>query len=836
MWLQPIVLTLLFFPLSTGFGLFILSMASTRLLKAAGLSRLELLVLGLSIGAPGSAIFLQLLSAAQHNLIVDITALSFVALIGLVATIELWRPRSGDLVEMTLWASIAIPSAAMTWWWSFGAFSKFPFTDIGAGVHWMKIAQEFADTGLINPFANQTYNDLRSALAGVLAGTLGLDLLRFNWTYSFFSILCLDVAFYAVAASLYPHSAVRKWLLFFFAAITNINSLLTNGGLALASCFVFLGFLLRGEAIANSDKPRQWSPGLTTAAAVVGLVLAFLMNSNALLLAALPVLLLILNIIGRIDQRANKLIRGILVSLIWTLALVLLHRSSYLFVPITVATFILYVLITTVVSKPWPGLFKAVWASAWLIPALGAAIGLYTVAAHVGYLPKVDPIQAFSPITRLVFGSAMKAGDDITLGAGPENATIEMGRALGPIFAIGIGLMFLWWSIENPPSRLIRLAKQPLRAESSARLLWSWIAATGLTFASLTGFPFLYRVALISLGLFAIATTELFVQLLVEPVPDPVAKRRVVACVASAAATILVVSFYAFGWSPNLPYGGYQAMLRPALLAGTVVALLCAALTFAPMRHLQIAAMATAVALSVLLDRSGLVMLFKVYSYGPFPARSDFVSHYDASDLRTVRWLHDHARKSIVVSDPLTLAMAKAIAGLPGIYLYSNLDTVDRDMATAVKGVLAKVVRPGVSKTDICAAIAPLVSILNDEARTQMGKSDPMEGILKPVRTTPENADSQLASSLVPVAPQDIDRSVRVLETPGGEWRVIAIINPRTIRWTQLTKEQRPSYFPIDEPLGQDITQRLNDGTSPLLYFDGQNAVVDSDCTDIGKN
>ncbi len=45
------------------------------------------------------------------------------------------------------------------------------YGDIGADVHWMKTAQEYADSGVINPYAAQSYVDLRSALAGALAGT-----------------------------------------------------------------------------------------------------------------------------------------------------------------------------------------------------------------------------------------------------------------------------------------------------------------------------------------------------------------------------------------------------------------------------------------------------------------------------------------------------------------------------------------------------------------------------------------------------------------------------------------------------------------------------------------
>ncbi|GLR85477.1 hypothetical protein [Bradyrhizobium iriomotense] len=855
MWLHTVGLTLLLFIISTGFGLFILMLASNRLIEASRLSRLETLILGFTIGAPGSGTFLQLFCVVERNLKVDLAVLSLTSLVGFIATHRLWRPRRQDLREIALWTAIAVPFATMTWWCSFGAFSNFPFTDIGADVHWMKIAQEFADTGVLNPYANQTYSDLRAALAGLLSGTFGLDLVQFHWTYRYLSSLCLGIFFYAVASSLFVDSN-RKWFAVFFAISTNTLGILTNGSLALASSLVFLTTLMR---TARPAEIRRIFPSSTIApamAAFAGAVVAFLLNNNALLLATLPVLFLCLNALCRLGRDMGQRIAPILlVSAAWPMALIFVHRSSYLFVLIAIASWLLYLVVLKVVSQPAPRRLKSLWVASLLLPSLCVLILLYVAAARVGFVPKVSANGLFSLVTQVLLGRAMSEGDEIMLGAGPEVAAIEFGRAIGPLFAVMIGVMYLWWSLKNPPSRIIRTAADPDQSGSIARLLWSWVAACGFSLAVLSGFPFMYRILFFVLELFTIATTEIFCQLLIDSAPSRVGRLRLVSGLALILIAALTIGVYSFSWWPDLPYSAYQIMLRPAQMGALAVTALCAALTLSGRRRVQILAAATVIGLSVAMDRSAIMNLFRVYSYGRPPDGAAIITHYDASDLATDRWLHDNLPNSVVVTDPLTLAMAKAVGGLPGLYLFSNLDTVHPIIANDVKEIIAAIVRPEQDKNRTamrtCATMAPLLSNLNLEARAQMGTWGLKEGMLKSVRPSQQLPIEPLKKEISPLepstqeetgsaAPQSerenlINNANNVLQTPHGQWNLIAIINPRTMSWLQLSGGQRLSYFPINAPLDPEVLNGLRRGPFMLPFSDGQNVVVVISCTDLQR-
>ncbi|MEW6151137.1 MAG: hypothetical protein ACOY3N_30855 [Bradyrhizobium sp.] len=836
MWLQTICLTLLYFLVSTGFGLFILALASTKLLHASGLSRLELLIIAFTIGAPGSGTFLQLLCLVQRDLDIDLAALSTIALVGLVSTRRLWQPGQKDLREISIWIAVVVPLGTMTWWWSFGAISRFPFADIGADVHWMKIAREFADTGVLNPYAGQTYLDLRAATAGLLSGTLGLDLLQFHWVYRFLSILCLGMFFYAAADRVFADFG-RRWFAVFFAVATNSLAILTNGSLAVASSFVFLTALLSFAPGTASGRPLPSAAMIVPAAAALGAaVVAFLLNNNALLLAVLATSLLCLNGFTRLRGGAGQASAAILlVTATWPMSLMFVHRSAYLFVGVVIAGWLFYLLLLKVAARPKLLLLRCVWTASLVLPSLCVAILIYVAAAHAGYTPKVNANGLFDYLARLSLGRGLNEGDEIMLGAGPEVAAIELGRAIGPSFAILAGVLYIWWTVKNSPTRLLHLMSLADQSKAVVRLLWSWNLAFALCLGVLSGLPFMYRIVFIVLGLFTITTTELFWQLFADRFAAPVKSLRRISCFGLALITLLTVGLYAFGWWPDLPYSSYQAMLRPAQIGTLMIAALCTAFTFSSRRRVQILAATATISLSVAIDRSAIVNLFRVYSYGRPPAGANVISHYDASDLATDRWLHQNLPKSIVITDPATLAMAKAMAGVAGIYLFSNLDTVNPLVAENVKEMISAIVHPEQdhlrATVRACTLVAPMLAVLNSEARAQMGTASLTGGILRAVRpgeqqTVPPKGDATLR----PIEKEAIERAMGTLHTPDGAWNLIAIINPRTVQWLRLGSRDRLSYFPVDQPLDTELLDRLHQGAFPLLFSDGQNAVVSLPC------
>jgi hypothetical protein len=838
MWLHTTILTLLFFPISLGFGFFILSLASITLIEQSRLTRLQFVLLGFIIGAPAIATLVQLLSLISANIKLHLGILSLISLFGLAATWAFWRPRTQDWVDIARWTALALPLAFITWWWSFGAFSSFPFGDIGADVHWMKTAQEYANTGVINPYASQSYVDLRPALAGALSGTFGLDLLQFNWVYRYFSVLGFLAAYYAVADSIFADPR-RKWLAFFLAAAGNVLGLATNGSLAVIGSFTYLTVLLTSRDAARPHNTRSLflSIMLPTAGGLLAIVFAFIINNNALMLALLLVIPGLFNVLNRSGKVGHNIATQTFASVAWPAALMFLHRSSYLFIPIAIASWLFYIAAANCIREGRPLVLKTLRIAALVLPCICFSILAWVLATRLGYLqqPAMNANHLFSYVTVVLIGRTIQRGDEMALGAGPDVAALEIGRVIGPFFAVGIGLLLCWYIGKSSMRSPVGCSR---RSAETARLLWSWIAGCALCIVALSGFPFLYRTVFVSSGFFTITATDIFSQMLTGPGTETGKRRRLVGCVAGISVAALVVGLYAFNWGIDYPSAGYQAAFRVWELTGLALVLVFAALTFAYSPRTQVLALAATIGLGIALDRAGLAILLMPHAFGKPPTvPASIVSHYDASDLGAAHWLHDNKRRAVLISDPYTLGMTQALTGAPGIYLFSNLDTVNQTIADRAKAAISAIIEPA-SKEDkarkTCISIAPILADLNQEALAQIGHADRRVALLRPVRPAREVQDKTLPT----IDAEDAARIWNgILPNSGsGGWNVVAGINPRTINWLRLDATERLSYFPSNEPLDPKIVDSLKNGPFPVVFFDGQNAIVSLECTDASMN
>ncbi|MBR0930709.1 hypothetical protein JQ561_29220 [Bradyrhizobium diazoefficiens] len=830
MWTTTFVLTFLFFLIQLGTGFSILAIASTKFVEVCRLTRAQFVVLGLTVGASATGILLGLLSLLISGIWLQFATTVSLSGFGLAWSWPHWRPVKGEMRTAAIWCMLALPIALITWWWSFGAYSDFPYADIGADVHWMKTAQEYADSGVLNPYATQSYVDLRSAPAGVLAGTLGLDLLRFSWTYRFFSILFMLLASYAFVQGVYSTSS-RRWIAFFFAATSNTVPLMTNGSLAVASSVVFLGVLMGNVDRQAKDPPARFAL-LLAVGAVATLLLAFAINNNTLMLGLLAALLLLL----RFTRDRAKYAGPLFLGCIWPAMLLIAHRGSYVFVPTVLVSWLLYLAVVRTVSA-WPSPSIAVLRFlSFVLPLIIAGIVLCVVGMRFGYISPISANDTFSSITGLILGSKIKGGEELFLGSGPQIATIELGREIGPLFSICIALGVAWWwmarAVFRGPSGVI----EP-RTEGFAILVWSWIAGCGLSAVVLSGFPFLYRTGAIIVSLFIIAATETFCQLFVDFVPPSRYRRALIAAAVALLATILVIAVYSFAWRPDLPLARYQAFLRPTEIAGLGLLMTLALSTLARSRPIYICSLVGVLGLGVAIDKAGLSGVFKNYTYGALPDRAAVVSHYNANDLEVARWLHANLRNGLLLSDPYTLSIVQALTGAPAAYLFSNLDTVNETMAQRAKSIVRSTLQPTDGRqrfANTCNLAAPLLGAINSDAFFQMYRNDALGGLMRAVRDGKLAVqDSPPPSSTGSPEPPRAEAKPTIQNIPEREddgWSLVAIITARTIQWTHLAADQRLDYFPPVEPIEPAITDALRTGPFPVLFANRQAAVISISC------
>ncbi|WP_247411979.1 hypothetical protein [Bradyrhizobium sp. 150] len=832
--MNTILLTFVFFLIQCGTGLSFLAIAPMELIKTSRLTKVQFVVLAYAIGASAVGILLGICSVLIGDIRIHLAITIALSAFGLAWTWPNWRPRAGDARRIMLWCLLSLPIALMTWWWTFGAFSHFPYSDIGADVHWMKTAQEYADSGVINPYASQSYIDLRSALAGALSGTLGLDLLHFGWIYRYFSLLFFLVAFYAFAEGLYAEPW-RKWIAFFFAAAGNGVGLLTNGSLALAGSLVFLGVLLGNAGKDEKEDIRASSVALLILSVATSLLVAFTLNNNALMLALLAAGLFTLRIRGKTNRSASI----VFVGCVWPVTLLLAHRGSYLFVPAVLAAWLGYLLILRETSRRPAQSLRILRAVSIVLPLIICGIVACVAAMRFGYLQSANANTVFSHVTGLLLGRKIESGEEIFLGAGPQVAVIELGRAVGPLFAACITMAMAWWWIDRSTASP-GIASNPAQAVRVSKLLWSWTIGCTLILAVLSGFPFLYRTIMIILALLTVTATETLCQLLIDPSPASVRRRVSTAVTVALLAAGLVLAVYAFAWRPNLPYARYQDFLRPSEIAGVVLLVALVPVTLIRSRWIHVCALASIIGLGIALDRAGLAGISKSYSYGALPSGATAITHYNGSDLEAALWLHGNLKKSVLLSDPYTLGVVQALTGAPAAYLFSNLDTVNEAVAMRTRAIVSSIVEPdgGAQRlAEACSSVRSLLQEINQETHFQMRRADALGGILRPVRTTkpPAAAAPSAPSAPTPQTSDTTEQEERytihdLLGVGDVTWQLVAVINPRTIEWTRLQAGQRLSYFPPAEPLDSEFIKSLRAGPFQALFANKQTAVVRIPC------
>src|SRR6185437_11501793 len=270
------------------------------------------------------------------------------------------------------------------------------------------------------------------------------------------------------------------------------------------------------------------------------------------------------NILNRSGKFGHDIATRAFAGIAWPAALMFGHRSSYLFIPIAMASWLFYVAIANFIAEARPVAVKTLRIIALLLPCICVSILVWVVATRLGYLqqPAVNANRLFSYVTEVLIGRAIRHGDEMFLGAGPDVAALEIGRVIGPFFAVGISLLLFWYI-----GKRFMWASGSDRSAGTARLLWSWIAGCALCIAALSGFPFVYRTVSVMSVFFIIAATELIRQTLTDPGPEASKRRRVIGVVAGVSVAALVVGLYASSWG-IYPYAAYQAAFRVWEIAG----------------------------------------------------------------------------------------------------------------------------------------------------------------------------------------------------------------------------------------------------------------------------
>jgi hypothetical protein len=937
-WTNAVLSVPFFFVVPMGIGLLFLPISAPRTASDPRIPLSTITIVATSIGFVFASWFAQIGYLFDMGVFAAFATMMVIAALGFLRSRRLFglnarlfdvdfQHNAPMLLLLTCFIAVA---AAVNWWVHFGAFSRFPFTDLFAETHILKAAVEYASSSLVNSSTAASYIPVTPALLGGLNATLGTELFKSIWQINFWTPVFYLIALWGFFQGLYADSR-RRWLSLAFVAGGIPFSLPTNGtlasisGLAAASMlFSMSGYLRKLDLEAGSVRNTHVVRLFALVVSIAGTLTPILWNNDGISSPFLIVTALVLSLLLRFLPNSNSKYHlrslGSLLGVLFLAAYasVMLHRGGLMFMTAVIGLWLSFELCIALRDRFPSGFGVFLWSLALALPIASALVSCIILAVKFNLLSSsIDVVDLYSSVTQVVIGHKIDPTDDLALGFGGSIAFVELIRFVGPIFSIMAGVIALFWLISNRPRQLARRFRESAGAIDVLVPIWAWIGGAALLLGILSGFPFAYRTAFLSVLLLGAATAGMWTDLRSTTL-DRKQESSFLPPWAKAANMLLFLLFVALalGALGLIPvegerYSGYQALFRPTLMAITLAALIfLLAIWFGHGEQVRTGACVLFIFLIFAADRAGMTVYMQPFSYGPQQQNPHVISHYNGNDLAAADWIKQNRPQALLISDPYTLSLATAVTGDPTLYLYSNLDTVNPAVAQYVKSIIGTIADPSdprhaLNKARMCLQFAGFVRDLNEEARAQIfrDRTTIFAGVMRarvgaqrseetpyavevPAPLAELNANIAKLNPSVPapgpdeapsasdsakkVPPDSVAKApaesgskvppepvTRVAPEPvtkipplqlgkivphdlmkafgkDGKWKVVLIVNPRTLAWVASAPDQRVSYFPPIQQLDSDVRQALAASQFPLAAnIDNRSFILDVDCLSV---
>jgi hypothetical protein len=733
----------LFYLIPLGFALCLLGRLIGRLSAAL------LLPSACCIGFAILTILFQV--TAAHNLLrAGFSELSYLSLLlaafGLLSLIR-WQPKC----EMKIHAVVmALVPVAITYSYTYFVLYRFPNADLFQEVHPMKGAEELGRFGVLSPFVTDSYIPIKQAITGILIRVFGFDQLIGYWLLGAWTIVFKLVVVFAASSVVRRHR--DRALVFIFVSALIVNAEFSNGILCFFTSLLLMTaankWMRRFDGASGSD---AWASTAVLLVLVGGELVYVATSTQAAFTYVLIGLALLSNFRSRrifikisppqfaIELRPNS--TGLLILLLVG-AMLLMHRSSVILIPIALLTG--WVLAIEMPRSSQPALkFLAV-----ALPIL-SLLPLTLVLAE--YLNLVNLAQVYEVmLSSFAFLLGSNPDDDFGLGVGLRNALIEWARSIGPMFGILLAITFFYTALTNRGRAL----------SNDQQFTFAWIGGWILTLVILTGAPFGYRASFYASFLFSVA-----VSIALPPLwqtagrPLRIALAMILACSVIYLAVAHCIK----------AYNSYLDFVWPIPTIAAVTALfLLAARSSRLQRSLTPIVLASVITIALSLDRVGSKFILLPHSYGEAPSNAVAISHYTKHDLEVAQALRALDPTTVIVSDPYTMGLVRARTGLDGPISYSNLDTVAKKARELLRAAIN-----GARSTDKDAYCAAVNELLDKGAREYWHSVKQLNDF-KGARDKPSQTNT------------------------------VFVFSDRTAEWATAPLDKRVGYFPSQLRLRED--------------------------------
>lgn len=683
----------LYFVVPTGIGLFLFTQAGIhrRLVETVGAAALVLT--STFIGIVAVTLLYQDLERMQQLSVwfsYIYPALLMLSLSGYYRARSLLEINRSTLVSAARTLAWIVPVALLSYYFLFLKFSSFPLRDIFQETHFIKGAHELARFQIFNPYITASYLSVIQIHLGLLNHFYNYDLINSQWILPlyayFFHLGCYTVFFrtlireisgvrlaLALATGLGTMFFVENMillesmLLVFFAILVRMNVGVTQLKEAFSTAswllllfviyYIYFNYVFADHSV-FSGIPSPYS-GLW----VVGLLMFYL--GNRLRLSATTNLFFLVFV---------------------AISMFAMHRGILLFFPIILFLYLAYVAVFSgkVFSRDGQkySLIRVVFVGFTLIAITILSVDyVLTTASQVGNANWTSGI-AFRIGEVLLRTPSMVGG-----GTGFNHSLVEYLRSSPPLMLLVVFVLLVLYVTYPRPVHASRGAKNNAGASPSDdarvaclnQVMFFVLTIPVLALLVLSTIPYVYRGAFFPsiLTIALIACLFEFYRGAYFFVPSARPARFWLLLMTASA---VMAHFVFYGWFGDFVGNDnpYLKALFPLPQLGLLSLVLLSVTVYfrQASRAVAITVTSASIVVIVVMDTFNFKTMFYDKAYGLRMPESQVISHYTEQELEMGKMLKALPAKSLLLSDPYTLSILRAMTGLNSVYSFANINIV----------------------------------------------------------------------------------------------------------------------------------------------------------------
>lgn len=705
--IKDLIVAPLYFVLPTGIGLLIFSLSGTHRKLADRVGAGPLVLMGTFVGMVAVTLLYQdverlwLLKIMFPYLY---TALLVLSLMGYFRSRTLLTASDATLKSTAVTLAWLVPVALLSYYLQYLKFSSFPLRDIFQETHFMKGAHELSRFQVLNPFITASYLSIIQVHQGLLNHFYNYNLLNSQWIlpgYTYVFHLGCYAAFFSVLIR--EISGVRLALA--LATVISPMFLVVNMAMLESMLLVFFAILIRLDG--EKPAPRR---ALFTAFWLLLLFAIYYVYFNYPFVASptsssilspysgMWAVGLILFIMSYRLQQAS-IADSILLAFL-AISMFAIHRGILLFLPMLLLIYLVYAAVfhSHLLNKPhhrWLLVFSiftvfTIFATSLLLfdyylTVSSAGNGYWTssIAQQLG--------------TSLLRGTLLVGG-----GTGFTHSLVEYLRLSPPMVLLSVFTLMLVYIVScrgscfNSGSR-ITSSGSPVESgysDNLNRVLFLVMAITPLVLLVHSTVPYVYRGAFFPSLLTIVLLAILYG--FYRSITADMLLRWLPAWVFLVVAGTLFSHFFLYGYridSANNDSSYLQALYPLPQIMALFLILLLFVLILYRRRATVVMAIATVTAITVIaLDTMSFRTWFYDKAYGAELPNNGTITHYSLNELQLAEMLRAQPAYTLLVSDPYTLSILRAMSGLNSAYSFANIDLVtDPDIYKNAFRILARI-------------------------------------------------------------------------------------------------------------------------------------------------